>query len=46
MTALQRRNHLLGIYYYQSVEARGCRVAKAVEAALGVVKRASGEWDD
>ena len=46
MTALQRRNHLLGIYYYQSVEARGCRVAKAVEAALGVVKRASGECDD
>jgi uncharacterized protein YdeI (YjbR/CyaY-like superfamily) len=39
MTAVQRRNHLLGIYYYQSAEARERRAAKAVEEALRVAKR-------
>ncbi len=39
MTAVQRRSHLMGIYYYQGVEAREARAAKAVEAALRVAKR-------
>ncbi|MGA2352307.1 MAG: YdeI/OmpD-associated family protein [Terracidiphilus sp.] len=34
MTVAQRRNHLLGIFYYQSIEARERRAAKAVEEAL------------
>ena len=34
MTAMQRRNHLLGIFYYESVEARERRAGKAVEEAL------------
>ncbi len=38
--ALQRRNHLLGIFYYQSADARERRAAKAVEEALrGARKR-------
>ena len=41
MTATQRRNHLLGIFYYESVEARERRAAKAVEAALEVAERDS-----
>jgi uncharacterized protein YdeI (YjbR/CyaY-like superfamily) len=36
MTPAQRRNHLLGIFGYQSVEARERRAAKAVEEALRV----------
>jgi hypothetical protein len=36
MTPAQRRRHLLGIYGYQSVEARERRAAKAVEDALRV----------
>ena len=36
MTHAQRRRHLLGIYGYQSVEARERRAAKAVEDALRV----------
>ena len=39
MTATQRRNHLLGIFYYQDVEARELRAAKAIEEALRVVRR-------
>jgi uncharacterized protein YdeI (YjbR/CyaY-like superfamily) len=41
MTATQRRNHLLGIFYYQDVEARELRAAKAVEEALCVARRAA-----
>jgi uncharacterized protein YdeI (YjbR/CyaY-like superfamily) len=41
MTTAQRRNHLLGIFYYQGVEARENRVAKAVEDALRVAGRGS-----
>jgi uncharacterized protein YdeI (YjbR/CyaY-like superfamily) len=37
MTPVQRRGHLLGIFYYQSIEARERRAAKAVEEALRVV---------
>jgi uncharacterized protein YdeI (YjbR/CyaY-like superfamily) len=42
MTAVQRRSHLLGIYYYQGVEARERRAAKAVEEALRVAQKGSG----
>jgi uncharacterized protein YdeI (YjbR/CyaY-like superfamily) len=34
MTKLQRRNHLLGIFYYQSPEARERRVQKVIADAL------------
>jgi len=36
MTQVQRRSHLLGIFYYQSPEAREKRAGKAVEEALKV----------
>lgn len=39
MTAVQRRAHLLGIFYYQSPEARERRAQKAVEDALQVIER-------
>ncbi|MGD0857775.1 MAG: YdeI/OmpD-associated family protein [Terracidiphilus sp.] len=45
MTLAQRRNHLLGIFGYQSVEARERRAAKAVEEALRVAGKASGAVD-
>jgi uncharacterized protein YdeI (YjbR/CyaY-like superfamily) len=38
MTAAQRRSHLLGVYYYQSPEARMKRVQKLVEDALRVAR--------
>jgi uncharacterized protein YdeI (YjbR/CyaY-like superfamily) len=38
MTPVQRRSHLLGIFYYQSPEARERRAQKAVEEALRVAK--------
>src|SRR5271155_5098474 len=38
MTPVQRRGHLLGIFYYQSPEAREKRAAKAVEEAVKVAK--------
>jgi uncharacterized protein YdeI (YjbR/CyaY-like superfamily) len=34
MTPVQRRGHLLGIFYYQSPEARERRAQKAIEEAL------------
>jgi uncharacterized protein YdeI (YjbR/CyaY-like superfamily) len=34
MTPTQRRNHLLGIFYYGTVEARERRAAKVIEVAL------------
>lgn len=34
LTRIQRRNHLLAIFYYQSTEARQRRAAKAVDEAL------------
>jgi uncharacterized protein YdeI (YjbR/CyaY-like superfamily) len=39
MTAVQRRNQLLAIFYYQSAEARERRAAKVVEEALRVAKK-------
>jgi uncharacterized protein YdeI (YjbR/CyaY-like superfamily) len=38
MTAAQRRSHLLGVFYYQSPEARRKRVQKLVEDALRVAR--------
>ncbi|HZB87140.1 MAG TPA: YdeI/OmpD-associated family protein [Terracidiphilus sp.] len=39
MTPLQRRNHLLGIFYLQTVQGRERRAAMAVDAAVRVAKR-------
>jgi uncharacterized protein YdeI (YjbR/CyaY-like superfamily) len=39
MTQTQRRNHLLGIFYVQTVEGRERRAARAVEECLRVAKR-------
>lgn len=41
MTPVQRRAQLLGIFYYQSPEARERRAQKAVEEALRVAKKKS-----
>jgi uncharacterized protein YdeI (YjbR/CyaY-like superfamily) len=38
MTVTQRRRHLLGVFYYQSPEAREKRVGKLVEDALRVAR--------
>lgn len=38
MTPTQRRNHLLGIFYVQTVDGRERRAAKAVEDALRVAR--------
>lgn len=42
LTPTQRRNHLLGIFYYETPEARERRAAKAVEDALKSAKREDG----
>jgi uncharacterized protein YdeI (YjbR/CyaY-like superfamily) len=39
MTAVQRRNQLLAIFYYQSAGARERRAAKVVEEALRVARK-------
>jgi uncharacterized protein YdeI (YjbR/CyaY-like superfamily) len=39
MTATQRRNHLLGIFYSQTVDGRERRAAKAIESCLAVARR-------
>jgi len=41
MTPTQRRNHLLGIFYPQTVEGRERRAAKAIESCLAVARRRS-----
>jgi hypothetical protein len=38
MTAVQRRGHLLGVFYYQSPEARERRVGKLIESALKIAR--------
>lgn len=43
MTPVQRRAHLLGIFYYQSPEARERRAQKAVEEALRVAETKSSK---
>lgn len=39
LTPTQRRNHLLGIFYYEGVEARERRANKAIEAALEAAEK-------
>jgi len=39
LTPTQRRNHLLGIFYYETVGPRERRAAKAIEDALGALGR-------
>ena len=39
MTRLQRRGHLLGIFYYRSPEARDGRIAKMLDDALAHAER-------
>ena len=41
LTAAQRRGHLLGIFYCESVESRERRAAKAVEDALKAARKLS-----
>ncbi len=43
MTPVQRRGHLLGIFYYQSPESRQKRAQKAVEEALRIAKKKASE---
>ncbi len=43
MTPTQRRNHLLGIFYSQTVDGRERRAAKAIESALAVARRRRSE---
>lgn len=46
MTPIQRRGHLLGIFYYQSPEARERRTQKAVEEALRIAEGRSTKSSD
>jgi len=46
MTLLQRRGHLLGIFYYKEGEARDKRAAKAVEEAVRVARKQPGTRED
>jgi uncharacterized protein YdeI (YjbR/CyaY-like superfamily) len=39
MTPVQRRGHLMGIFYYQSPESRQKRAQKAIEEALQAARR-------
>jgi uncharacterized protein YdeI (YjbR/CyaY-like superfamily) len=39
MTPTQRRNHLLGIFYVQTVEGRERRAARAIEECLRVARK-------
>ncbi len=39
MTPVQRRGHLMGIFYYQSPESRQKRTQKAIEEALKAARR-------
>jgi len=41
MTPVQRRNHLLGIFYNENAGARERRAAKVVEEALRVAKKSA-----
>lgn len=47
MSPLQRRMHLLGVFYYRSPEARSRRVEKVVAEALRIAGRKNkGSIDD
>ena len=39
MTSSQRRNHLLGIFYVQTLDGREKRVGRAIEECLRVAQR-------
>lgn len=39
MTSTRRRTHLFGIFYYQSPEARGRRIAKTIEEAVLIAQK-------
>ncbi len=39
MTQVQRRGHLMGIFYYETADARERRAAKAIDEALKVARR-------
>lgn len=41
LTPTQRRNHLLGIFYYETAEARERRAGKAIEDALRAARKRS-----
>ncbi|HEY2469906.1 MAG TPA: YdeI/OmpD-associated family protein [Terracidiphilus sp.] len=43
MTPTQRKNHLLGIFYPQTVEGRERRSARAIESCLAVARRRGRE---
>ncbi|GGG63725.1 YdeI/OmpD-associated family protein [Edaphobacter dinghuensis] len=43
MTPVQRRGHLLGIFYYQSPESREKRARKAIDEALKIARTKSRE---
>jgi hypothetical protein len=43
MTPTQRRNHLLGIFYSQTVGGRERRAAKAIESCLAIARRRRSE---
>ncbi|SPE17500.1 conserved hypothetical protein [Candidatus Sulfotelmatomonas gaucii] len=42
LTATQRRNHLLGIFYYETPDGRERRAAKAIDDALKAARRKGG----
>jgi uncharacterized protein YdeI (YjbR/CyaY-like superfamily) len=39
ISANRRRSHLFGIFYYQSLEARGRRIAKVIEEAVLIAQK-------
>jgi uncharacterized protein YdeI (YjbR/CyaY-like superfamily) len=39
MTAVQRRGHLMGIFYYKNPESRGKRLAKAMQQAIAIAEK-------
>jgi uncharacterized protein YdeI (YjbR/CyaY-like superfamily) len=39
LTPIQRRGHLLGIFYYRTPEARRRRIEKALQAAVAAANR-------
>lgn len=46
LTPTQRRNHLLGIFYYETAEGRERRAAKALDEALHAARRKSASAPD
>ena len=42
MTPVQRRGHLMGIFYYQSPESRQKRAQKTVEEAMRIAGKKAG----